>query len=182
MHKDIEKILYSEEEIQSVARRIAAQIDADYRGEDVVFVGLLKGSVQFMADLMKHISIMCTVDFMCVSSYGSGTKSTGRVNIIKDLSEPIDDKNVIIVEDIIDSGHTLSFITKYFSAKNAKSVRICTLLDKPSRREVEINVDYVGFSDVPDAFVVGYGLDYCEYYRNLPYIGVLKPEIYSKKL
>ena len=150
MHKDLEKILITEEEIREATARLAA----------------------------KHIDMMCKIDFMCVSSYGKGTKSTGRVNIIKDLSEPIDDKNVIIVEDIIDSGNTLSFINKYFSAKNAKSVRICTLLNKPSRREVEIDVDYVGF-EVEDEFVVGYGLDYREYYRNLPYIGVLKHEIYE---
>ena len=167
MHKDLEKILITEEEIHEAAKRLAAQIERDYEGEqDIVLVGLLKGSVQFMADLLKNIDMMCTIDFICVSSYG------------KDLSEPIDDKNVIIVEDIIDSGNTLSFIKKYFSAKNAKSVRICTLLNKPSRREVEIDVDYIGF-DVPDEFVVGYGLDYREYYRNLPYIGVLKPEVYS---
>ena len=178
MHKDLEKVLYTEEEIRETAKRLADQINEDYAGQEVVFVGLLKGSVQFMADLLKNIEIMCTVDFMCVSSYGNGTKSTGRVNISKDLSEPIDDKNVIIVEDIIDSGNTLNFIKRYFSAKNANSVRICTLLNKPSRREVEIDVDYIGF-DVPDEFVVGYGLDYCEYYRNLPYIGVLKPEIYA---
>ena len=179
MHKDLEKILITEDEIREAAKRLAAQIEKDYEGEDdIFFVGLLKGSVQFMADLLKNIDMMCKIDFMCVSSYGKGTKSTGRVNIIKDLSEPIDDKNVIIVEDIIDSGNTLSFIKKYFSAKNAKSVRICTLLNKPSRREVEIDVEYVGF-EVPDEFVVGYGLDYQEYYRNLPYIGVLKPEIYE---
>ncbi len=179
MHKDLEKILITEEEIREATARLAAQIEEDYKGEeDIVFVALLKGSVQFMADLLKHIDMMCKIDFMCVSSYGKGTKSTGRVNIIKDLSEPIDDKNVIIVEDIIDSGNTLSFINKYFSAKNAKSVRICTLLNKPSRREVEIDVDYVGF-EVEDEFVVGYGLDYREYYRNLPYIGVLKHEIYE---
>jgi len=178
MHQDIEKILITEEEIQAAAKRLGAQIEADCAGEDIVFVGLLKGSVQFMADLLKSIHSMCTIDFMCVSSYGKGTKSTGRVNILKDLSEPIDGKSVIIVEDIIDSGNTLSFINKYFTAKNAKSVRICTLLNKPSRREVEIDVDYIGF-DVPDEFVVGYGLDYQEYYRNLPYIGVLKPEIYE---
>ena len=179
MHKDLKEILITEEEIRDAAKRLAAQIERDYANEeDVVFVGLLKGSVQFMADLLKNISMMCKIDFICVSSYGKGTKSTGRVNIIKDLSEPIDDKNVIIVEDIIDSGNTLNFIEKYFSAKNAKSVRICTLLNKPSRREVEIDVDYIGF-DVPDEFVVGYGLDYQEYYRNLPYIGVLKPEIYE---
>jgi hypoxanthine phosphoribosyltransferase len=178
MHQDLKTVLITEEEIQAAAQRLAAQIDADYAGEEIVFVGLLKGSVQFMADLLKHVQSKCRIDFMCVSSYGSGTKSTGRVNIIKDLSEPINDKNVVIVEDIIDSGHTLSFINKYFAAKQAKSVRICTLLNKPSRREVEIDVDYVGF-EVPDEFVVGYGLDYQEYYRNLPYIGVLKPEIYE---
>ena len=179
MHKDLEKVLITEEEIRDAAKRLAAQIERDYADEeDIIFVGLLKGSVQFMSDLLKNIDMMCKIDFMCVSSYGKNTRSTGRVNIIKDLSEPIDDKNVIIVEDIIDSGNTLSFIKKYFSAKNAKSIRICTLLNKPSRREVEIDVDYIGF-DVPDEFVVGYGLDYQEYYRNLPYIGVLKPEIYE---
>lgn len=179
MHKDLEKILITQEEIADAAKRLAAQIMKDYEGEDdIVLVGLLKGSVQFMADLLKNLDMMCTIDFMCVSSYGKGTKSSGRVNIIKDLSEPIDEKNVIIVEDIIDSGNTLNFIKRYFSAKNAKSVRICTLLNKPDRREVEIDVDYIGFN-VPDEFVVGYGLDYQEFYRNLPYIGVLKPEIYE---
>ncbi len=178
MHKDLEKILYTEEEVKAASKKLADRINKDYAGQEVVFVGLLKGSVQFMADLLKNIDLMCKVDFMCVSSYGNGTKSTGRVNIIKDLSEPIDDKNVIIVEDIIDSGNTLSFIRQYFAAKNARSVRICTLLNKPSRREVEIDVEYIGY-DVPDEFVVGYGLDYREYYRNLPYIGVLKPEIYE---
>lgn len=178
MHKDLEKILITEDEIKEAVARLASQIDRDYAGEEVLFVGLLKGSVQIMADLLKNVNTKCKVDFMCVSSYGNGTVSSGRVNIIKDLSEPIDGMNVIIVEDIIDSGNTLNFIGKYFAAKNAKSVRICTLLNKPSRREVDITVDYVGF-DVPDEFVVGYGLDYQEYYRNLPYIGVLKPEIYS---
>lgn len=178
MHKDLEKILVTEEEILSAAKRLAAEIDRDYAGEEILFVGLLKGSVQFMADLLKNVQTKCKIDFMCVSSYGNGTKSTGRVNIIKDLSEAIDDMNVIIVEDIIDSGNTLNFIGKYFAAKNAKSMKICTLLNKPSRREVEIEVDYIGF-EIPDEFVVGYGLDYQEYYRNLPYIGVLKPEIYS---
>ena len=178
LHKDVESVLLSQEKLEKIVKSLAKQIEKDYNDKEFMMVGLLKGSVQFMADLLKNINMMCTIDFMCVSSYGKGTKSTGRVNIIKDLSEPIDDKNVIIVEDIIDSGNTLSFIKKYFSAKNAKSVRICTLLNKPSRREVEIDVDYIGF-DVPDEFVVGYGLDYQEYYRNLPYIGVLKPEIYE---
>lgn len=179
MHKDLEKILLTEEEIQEAAKHLAAQIERDYAGEEeIVLVGLLKGSVQFMVDLLKNINMKCKIDFMCVSSYGKGTTSSGRVNIVKDLSDPIDGKNVIIVEDIIDSGHTLDFIGKYFVAKNAKSVRICTLLNKPSRRVVEIDVDYIGF-EIPDEFVVGYGLDYQEYYRNLPYIGVLKSEIYE---
>jgi hypoxanthine phosphoribosyltransferase len=172
--------LITEEEIKEAAKRLAKQIEQDYQGEDeIVFVGLLKGSVQFMADLLKNIDMMCTIDFMCVSSYGKGTKSTGRVNIIKDLSEPIDEKNVVIVEDIIDSGNTLNFIKKYFSAKNAKSVRICTLLNKPSRREVEFVPDFCG-ATIPDEFVIGFGLDYDEKYRNLPFVGVLKREVYEK--
>ena len=178
MHKDLEKILITEEQIHEAAVRIARQIDEDYAGEEILFVGLLKGSMPFMAEMLKLIESPCKIDFMCVSSYGNATVSSGRVNIIKDLSQPIDDLNVVILEDIIDSGNTLSFITKYFAAKNAKSVRICTLLNKPSRREVEIDVDYIGY-DVPDEFVVGFGLDFKEYYRNLPYIGVLKPEIYE---
>ena len=178
MHRDLEKILISEEQIQETVKRLAGQIDEDYKGKEVLFVGLLKGSVIFMADLLKYIETKCKIDFMCVSSYGGGTKSTGRVNILKDLSQPIDNMNVIIVEDIIDSGNTLDFIKTYFSAKNAACVKICTLLNKPARREIDIKADYIGF-DIPDEFVVGYGLDYNEYYRNLPYIGVLKPSIYS---
>ena len=176
MHKDMEKVLITQEEIQEAAKRLAAQIERDYAGEDeIVFVGLLKGSVQFMADLLKNIDMMCTIDFICVSSYGKGTKSTGRVNIIKDLSEPIDEKNVIIVEDIIDSGRTLSYLLKYLEIAGAGSVKTCTLLDKPSRRSVEFIPDYTGFT-IPDEFVVGYGLDYDQRYRNLPYIGVVEFE------
>lgn len=178
MHKDLEKVLISEEQISQAVKRIAEQIDKDYEGKEILFVGLLKGSVAFMADLMKQIKSTCKIDFMAVSSYGAGTVSTGRVNIVKDLSQPIDNMDVVIVEDIIDSGNTLSFIKAYFAAKNARSVRICTLLNKPSRREVDIKVDYIGF-DIPDEFVVGYGLDYAEHYRNIPYIGVLKRSIYS---
>lgn len=178
MNQDLEKILISAEQIQETVKRLAKQIDEDYKGKELLFVGLLKGSVAFMADLLKYIDTKCQIDFMCVSSYGSGTKSSGRVNILKDLSQPIDNMNVIIVEDIIDSGNTLAFIKTYFAAKNADSVKICTLLNKPSRREIDIDVDYVGF-EIEDEFVVGYGLDYDEYYRNLPYIGVLKSSIYS---
>ena len=132
---------------------------------------------QMKADLMKEITVDCKIDFMCVSSYGNATTSSGRVNIVKDLSQPVNDTDILIVEDIIDSGNTLNFILKYFDAKNANSVKICTLLNKPDRREIEIPVDYIGF-DIPDAFVIGYGLDYAEYYRNLPYIGILKPSVY----
>ena len=177
---DIERVLITAEEIESVIKTLAEQINKKYAGKSITFVGLLKGSLPFMADLIKMITIPCKIDFICVSSYAGGTKSSGRVNILKDLSQPITGEDVIIVEDIIDSGHTLDFITEYFKAKNANSVKICTLLDKPARRECPITVDYSCF-EIPDEFVVGYGLDYDEYYRNLPYIGILKPEVYESK-
>ena len=178
MNNDIKEVLISQEQIKDAVEKIAHQIEKDYEGKEVLFVGLLKGSVAFMADLLKAYTKTCTIDFMAVSSYGSGTESSGRVNIIKDLSQPTDGKDIVIVEDIIDSGNTLSFIKAYFSAKNANSVKICTLLNKPSRRVVDIDVDYIGY-DIPDEFVVGYGLDYNEHYRNLPYIGILKRSVYS---
>ncbi len=178
MHKDCEYILLSEEKISNIVKDMAKKISEDYKDKNLLLVGLLKGSVMFMSDLMKELTIDCKIDFICASSYGAGTVSTGRVNIVKDVSQPLDGLDVLIVEDIIDSGHTLSFITKYFNAKNAASVKICTLLSKPERRVVEIPVDYVGM-EVPDEFVVGYGLDYSEKYRNLPYVGILKPSVYS---
>ncbi len=178
MHKDCEYIMLSEQRIKEIVSAMAQKISEDYKGKNLLLVGLLKGSVMFMSDLMKEISIDCAIDFICVSSYGSGSESSGRVNIVKDISQPLDGKDVLIVEDIIDSGNTLNFITKYFEAKNASSVKICTMLSKPSRRVVEIPVDYVGM-EVPDEFVIGYGLDFAEKYRNLPYIGVLKPSVYS---
>lgn len=178
MIADVERVLVSEEQIKEAVARIAAQIEADFEGKEVLFVGLLKGSVAFMADLIKAYTKKCTIDFMAVSSYGNSTESSGRVNIVKDLSQPVDGKDIVIVEDIIDSGNTLSFIKSYFAAKKANTVKICTLLNKPDRRVADIAVDYVGF-DIPDEFVIGYGLDYAEYYRNLPYVGVLKREIYS---
>lgn len=178
MIKDVERVLISEEQIKEAVQRIAKQIEEDYEGREVMFVGLLKGSIAFMADLIKAYTKTCTIDFMAVSSYGAGTESSGRVNIVKDLSVPIDGKDIVIVEDIIDSGNTLSFIKAYFAAKNANSVKICTLLNKPSRRVVDIDVDYIGY-DIPDEFVIGYGLDYNEHYRNLPYVGVLDRSIYS---
>lgn len=178
MKKDIERVLISEEQIAQAVQKIAKQIEEDFEGKEVLFVGLLKGSVAFMADLIKAYTKACTIDFMAVSSYGAGTESSGRVNIIKDLSQPIDGKDIVIVEDIIDSGNTLSFIKAYFAAKNANSVKICTLLNKPERRVVNIDVDYIGY-EIPDEFVVGYGLDYNEHYRNLPYVGILKRSVYS---
>lgn len=178
MNTDIERVLITEEEIKEAVSRIAKEIERDFEGREVLFVGLLKGSVAFMADLIKAYTKKCTIDFMAVSSYGNSTQSSGRVNIVKDLSQPIEGKDIVIVEDIIDSGNTLSFIKSYFAAKKANEVKICTLLNKPDRRVADIAVDYLGF-DIPDEFVIGYGLDYAEYYRNLPYVGILKREVYS---
>lgn len=178
MHKDCERILISEEELKAIVKDIAARISEDYKGKNLLLVGLLKGSVVFMADLMKELTVDCKIDFICVSSYGASTESNGRVNLIKDVSQPVEGMDVLIVEDIIDSGNTLSFILKYFEAKGVNSVKICTLLSKPSRRVVEIPVDYIG-AEIPDEFVIGYGLDFAENYRNLPYVGILKRSVYS---
>lgn len=178
MHKDIQEILFSEKDIENIVNSIAKQIEKDYNGKDFIMVGLLKGSVAFMVDIMKRVNLDFAIDFIVISSYGSATKSSGRVNIQKDISQSIEGKDILIVEDIIDSGNTLDFITKYLAAKKAKSVKICTLFNKPDRREVEIPVDYVG-AVIPDVFIVGYGLDYDEKYRNLPYVGILKPSVYS---
>lgn len=178
MNKDIKEILVSEEEITAITMDIADRINKDYEGKNLLLVGLLKGSLNFMAELMKYITIPCKIDFMAVSSYGNGTESTGRVNIVKDVSTSLEGVDVLIIEDIIDSGNTLSFILKCFKAKNCKSVEIATLLDKPSRRKVDVPVKYSG-REIEDLFVVGFGLDYAEYYRNLPYIGVLKESVYE---
>ncbi|MBR3988233.1 MAG: hypoxanthine phosphoribosyltransferase [Clostridia bacterium] len=178
MHKDCERILISESEIKNMVKNIATKINKDYQGKEILLVGLLKGSVVFMADLMKELEVDCKIDFMCVSSYGTSTESSGRVNIIKDVSQPVEGRDVLIVEDIIDSGNTLAFILKYFEAKGVNSVKICTLLSKPDRRVVEIPVDYIG-AEIPDEFVIGYGLDFAENYRSLPYVGILKRSVYS---
>lgn len=178
MNSDVKTILVSEEELHTRVCEIGKQITEDYAGKEPVFVGVLKGSFIFMADLVRACDLNCTLDFMVVSSYGSGTISTGAVEIVKDLSKDIAGKDVIIVEDILDSGNTLSYLVKYMGARNPASVRIVTLLDKPERRTADVKADYVGFR-IPDEFAVGYGLDYDQKYRNLPYIGVLKPEIYS---
>jgi hypoxanthine phosphoribosyltransferase len=179
MRDDMESVLLSEEQIAARIRELGAQLSRDYEGKDPVFVGVLKGCFVFMADLMRSVDIQCTMDFMAVSSYGSGTTTTGAVKINKDLSQDIAGRHVIIVEDILDSGVTLSYLTKYLSGREPASIRIVTLLDKPARRRADIKADYAGF-EVPDAFVVGYGLDYDEAYRNVPFIGILKPEIYTK--
>lgn len=178
MHKDVESILVSENELQEIVARLAGQIDKDYDGKELMMIGVLKGSVLFMADLMKAMKKDFKIDFVVVSSYANGTESTGRVNVLKDVSQSVEGKDLLIVEDIIDSGNTLNFLVQYFYAKKANSVKIVTLFDKPDRRQVEIPVDYVG-KVIPDAFIVGYGLDYAEDYRTLPYVGILKPEIYS---
>lgn len=179
MEKDIDRVLISQIEIEKNVQKIGAQISKDYEGEEPIFVGVLKGCFIFMADLMRHVTINCSMDFMAVSSY-QGTSSTGAVKINKDLNEDILGKHVILVEDILDSGVTLNYLKKYLAVRKPASIRIVTLMDKPARRKADIYADYSCF-EVPDAFVVGYGLDYNERYRNLPYIGVLKPEVYSGK-
>ncbi len=178
MHPDVEKIFASEEELKRVVARLGREISRDYQGKKPLFVGVLRGCFIFMGDLVRACDVDCTIDFMVVSSYGAGTTSTGAVKILKDLTENIENRDVLLVEDILDSGNTLSYLRKYMLARKPRSIRIVTLLDKPDRRTADIKADYVGFV-IPDAFVVGYGLDYREQYRNLPYIGVLKPEIYS---
>ncbi len=181
MNNEILRVLVTEEEVAEATRRIAAEIDRDYKNSSgrLVLLGILKGSVPFLAELMKRIESNPEIEFMKVSSYGSGTKSSGSVKIILDWQrENIEECDIIIVEDIIDSGRTLSYLCQYLKQKGAKSVRTCTLLDKPSRREVEFVPDYCGL-EVPDEFVVGYGLDYDERFRALPYIGVLDPKVYS---
>ena len=178
MKDDIKKVLLSEEELHTRVAELGAQLSRDYEGKNLLMVSVLKGSVVFMADLMRAISQPAEIDFMVVSSYGSGVKSSGVVKIVKDLDINLEGKDILIVEDILDSGMTLDYIKGMLLDRNPASIRICTLLDKPTRRKADLQADYVGFT-VPDEFVVGYGLDYDERYRNLPYIGVLKPEVYS---
>ena len=178
LEQDIKCVLFSEEQLEQRVCELAAQIDRDYAGKEPLLVSVLRGSFVFMADLVRHITLPCTVDFMAVSSYGSGTTSSGQVKIIKDLSEQIEGKDVIVVEDILVSGNTLSYLLKLLEARHPASIRLCTLLDKPERRTKPVAVQYSGFT-IPDEFVVGYGLDYDEKYRNLPYIGILKPRVYG---
>ena len=177
MTQDIERILISREDLEEKVSEVGRRITEDFCDKDPIFVGVLKGCFIFMADLMRHVDIKCSMDFMAVSSY-SGTSSTGAVKINKDLSQDIEGRHVIIVEDILDSGVTLSYLKKYLMVRHPASITIATLMDKPSRRRADVYADYSCF-EVPDAFVVGYGLDYNQRYRNLPYIGVLKEEVYK---
>ena len=178
MKEDVLRVLLSEDEIREKVRELGGKITADYKNSNLMLVTVLKGAVVFLADLMRQIDVPAEIDFMVVSSYGSGVKSSGVVKIVKDLDVPLAGKDILIVEDILDSGLTLSYIKELLESRGPRSIRIATLLDKPSRRKVDLQADYVGFS-VPDEFVIGYGLDYDEKYRNLPYIGILKPEVYS---
>lgn len=179
MLNDIQEVLFSREKIAELINDLGDTISNDYSDKNLLLVSILKGSVVFMADLMRAVNIPCRIDFMAVSSYGSGTKTSGVVKIDKDLDLNLEGYDVLIVEDILDSGKTLSYILELFRSRNPRSLKICTLFDKPSRRQVDIVPDYKG-SDVPDEFIVGYGLDYNEKYRNLPFVGVLKPRVYGK--
>lgn len=178
MKEDVLRVLLSEDEIREKVRELGGKITADYKNSNLMLLTVLKGAVVFLADLMRQIDVPAEIDFMVVSSYGSGVKSSGVVKIVKDLDVPLAGKDILIVEDILDSGLTLSYIKELLESRGPRSIRIATLLDKPSRRKVDLQADYIGFS-VPDEFVIGYGLDYDEKYRNLPYIGILKPEVYS---
>lgn len=178
MRKDICKVLISEEELKNKVAEMGAQISKDYEGKELLLVSILKGSVVFMADLMRAITIPAKIDFMSVSSYGSGVKTSGVVKILKDLDQDLNGYDVLIVEDILDSGMTLSYLIELLKSRNPASIAICSLFDKPERHKVEIELKYKGFT-IPDEFVVGYGLDYAEKYRNLPFVGILDPKIYS---
>ena len=174
----IERVLFSEEELKTRIKELGAEIGREYAGRKPLMIGILKGSVMFFADLLREIEGDLEIDFMAFSSYGNGVKSSGEVKMIKDLDHKIEGKDVIIVEDIVDSGYTMKYLTGMLSARNPASIRICTLLDKPSRRETDVRVDYKGF-EVGDEFVVGYGLDYAGLYRNVPFIGILKRSVYE---
>ena len=171
--KEVIKVMMTEQEIDARVRQIGEQISKDYAGQEVHLVCVLKGGTFFMCELAKRITVPVSMDFMSVSSYGGDTKSSGMVRIVKDLDEPLEGKNVIVVEDIIDSGRTLSYLLELFGQRKPKSISLCTLLDKPDRRVVDVKVDYTGFN-IPDEFVVGFGLDYDQRYRNLPYIGTVE--------
>ena len=179
MLQDIERVLISEEELQKRIGELGQQLAKEYAGKDPIFVGVLKGVVNFFTDMVRATPIRCQYEFMAVSSYGGGTSTSGNVKLLKDVSCNIKGRHVVILEDILDSGLTLKFVTEHLRSMEPASLKICTMLDKPERRKVDIFADYVGFT-IPNEFVVGFGLDYQEFYRNLPFVGVLKPEVYSK--
>ncbi len=178
IHDDVEEELLSADALQARVAELGRQLSADYAERDPVLVSVLKGSIVFLADLIRSMEIPLSVDLMEVSSYGAGTETSGQVRILKDLSRSIEGREVIVVEDIIDTGLTLNYLLRYLGERNPATLRVCCLLDKPARRLAEIEIDYRGFT-IPDRFVIGYGLDYDERYRNLPYIGVLRPSVYS---
>ncbi len=179
MREDIKEILFTQEDLKAITKELGEKVTRDYKDKKLYLVTILKGAVVFLTDFMRNVDLPCEVDFMVVSSYGSGVTSSGNVKIIKDLDVPLEDKDILIVEDILDSGNTLKFVVDMIKKRHPKSVEVCALLDKPSRRIADIQAKYVG-REIPDEFVVGYGLDYDEKYRNLPYLGVLKPEVYTK--
>ena len=179
MKNDMLKTLITKEELEATVARLGREITRDYQGKTPMMVAVLKGAFIFMADLVRQVDIPCTLDFMCVSSYGKGMSTSGQVKIIKDLDTTIEGKDVIIVEDILDSGVTLSYLMDLLRARKPASIRLCTLFDKPSRHKVDIHIDYKGM-EVPNEFIVGYGLDYAEVYRNYPEIAVLKPQVYTE--
>lgn len=178
MYNDVKNVLLSEAELSAKVAEMGAQISKDYQGKNLLLVTVLKGAVVFLTDLMRAIDLPAEIDFMVVSSYGSGVKSSGVVKIVKDLDTEIAGRDILIVEDILDTGITLEYLTQLLRDRNPASIKIATLLDKPARRKAKIQADYIGFS-IPDEFVIGYGLDYDEKYRNLPFIGILKPEVYT---
>src|SRR5437879_4424670 len=177
---DVAEVLVSAEEIAAKVREIGARLATDYQGKDLVLVSILKGALPFLADLMRATQIPLALDFLEVSSYGAETESSGVVRILKDLAQPIEGRDVVVVEDILDTGHTLSYVLEHLRGQRPASLRLCVLLDKPARRVIPVEIDYRGF-EIPDKFVVGYGLDYAERYRNLPFVGVLKPEVYARR-
>lgn len=180
IHQDIESVLVTEEELKRIARELGEAVTRDYNGQEIMLITILKGGVVFAADLCRHLNLPLEMEFMEVSSYGSGTVSTGNIVIKKDTKSDVRGKNVLIAEDIVDSGNTLYHLKKLLLERGAKSVKVCACLNKEDRRVVPFKADYIGV-EIPDAFVVGYGLDYAEQYRNLPYVGILKEEVYTNK-
>ena len=178
MNKDVEKVLVTEDELYALSKKLGKKITEDYAGKKLLVVGVLKGSIYFLTDLTRHIDLPCSIDFIQASSYGAGTESSGTIKITKDIGDNLSGFDVLLVEDVLDTGRTLKYICDLLAKRNPESIAVVTLLDKPARRVADIKADYVGV-DVPNEFVVGYGLDYNQYYRNLPYIGVLKREVYE---